>query len=92
MLLRHSTFNIPFFTPQNQTSHPCLKNNKGQLCMDENAPYAEVPGANKAPIPLQQVPEPLKDKLPIEIVTYPQLLEQEKNPPKNQKPINTRSP
>jgi len=55
---------------------PCVKNSKGELCMDKSSPYVEVPGANQAPVELKHVPDALINKLPIIQVTYQQLIDE----------------
>lgn len=44
---------------------PCIKNVKGEECLDQNMPYVQVPSSNTAPVPLKQQPTVLKESLEI---------------------------
>lgn len=47
---------------QNNEKKPAAK----ELCLDSKTQFAEVPGAGQPPIPLQQMPDALKEKLNVQ--------------------------
>lgn len=67
---------LPVFADDSFDLVPCATNAEGSACVNNNTRYLEVPGANQRPRLLKEAPAPLREKLPMQIVTYHQIEEQ----------------
>jgi hypothetical protein len=48
-----------------RSGKPCVKNQKGEQCLDQNVPYVTVPNAQTPPTPTKIQPDVLKELLDV---------------------------